>query len=121
MIRHRAERKEECRENMRGGKGKISIRHWFAKEELPHARLCAQLTIPPGGSIGPHQHENEEELFIVLSGKGILTEDDKKEEITAGDAVLTGSGASHAVENPGTEPLELVAVIMQNNGLKKAS
>ena len=33
-------------------------------------------------------------------------------DIAPGDAILTGNGASHSVENTGTEPLVIAAIIM---------
>jgi len=33
-------------------------------------------------------------------------------EVKAGDGILTGGGASHAIENIGDEPLVLFAVIL---------
>ncbi len=36
----------------------------------------------------------------------------RETRISAGDSVLTGKGASHAVKNDGKEDLEIIAVIM---------
>ena len=37
-----------------------------------------------------------------------------KNEINAGDAVLTGDEASHSIENTGPELLEIMAIILLN-------
>ena len=58
MIRRESEMKTETRQNMRGGTGSVTIRHYFTREEFTaDARLCARLILPPGASIGPHCHE----------------------------------------------------------------
>ncbi len=113
MIRKAAEMCNEVRENMRGGPGAVAIRHLFTSDEIQaKTRLCARLIIPPGAGIGPHRHEQEDELFVVIGGEGVVEEDGRAVRVAAGDAVLTGRGGSHAVRNEGGEPLEMLAVIM---------
>jgi len=116
MTRKPAEMKSEVREKMRGGDGAVTIRHYFAKEEFgANVRLCARLTLPPGAGIGPHPHEGEDEIYIVTRGTGILDDGATRTRIAAGDSILTGKGASHAVKNDGKEDLEIIAVIMCYN------
>lgn len=113
MIRKAAEMHSEVRENMRGGPGAVTIRHIFNADEIrAKTRLCARLTIPPGAGIGPHRHDHEDELFVVIGGEGVVDEDGRSVRVAAGDAVLTGRGGSHAVRNDGNAPLEMLAVIM---------
>ena len=112
MIRRAADGKVEVRERMRGGEGTVTIRHFFAKEEFAApVRLCARMTLPPGASIGPHQHATEDEVYIVERGTGLLDDGRTRERLNPGDAILTGRGESHSVLNDGTEPLEITAVI----------
>ncbi|HEX3045176.1 MAG TPA: cupin domain-containing protein [Bacillota bacterium] len=113
MLRTAAEMAVEYRERMRGGNGTIVIKNLFKQGELKgKARLVAEITIPPGGSIGFHQHDQEEEIFYFLSGQGRVTDQEVVKEVTAGDAMLTGGGNGHAVENTGTDPLVLIAIIL---------
>ena len=103
----------ELREGMRGGAGTIRIKHLFKQGELTgKARLFAEITIPAGGSIGYHFHEQEEEIFYILSGRGRVKDDDSVNEINPGDSLLTGGGKGHSIENTGSEPLVLMAVIL---------
>jgi len=113
MIRKTDDMRVEVREDMRGGSGAVSIRHCFEKEEITaNVRLCSLLTLPPGTSIGPHRHENEDEIFIVTAGMGVLDDGVAETEIQTGDAILTGKGESHAVRNTGDRDLEIVAMIV---------
>ncbi|HDP35919.1 MAG TPA: cupin domain-containing protein [Candidatus Hydrogenedentes bacterium] len=112
MIRSHSEMEVEVRENMRGGEGSVTFRHMFREADFTApVRLCARLTIPPGAGIGSHQHLAEDEIYIILRGSGILDDGATQTRVTAGDAVLTGNGESHAIRNDGDEPLELAAVI----------
>ncbi len=77
-----------------------------------NSRLCAKLTIPAGAGIGSHQHDGEDEVYVVVGGSGILDDGRQETRINVGDAILTGNGESHAVRNDTNEPLEMIAVIM---------
>ncbi len=114
MIRKRGEGEVSFRENMRGGSGTVRIEHFWKKDELKGpTRLLAKLTLEPGTSIGFHEHVNEEEVFVVVRGRGRVTDGDTVAEVEEGDTILTGDGAGHAVEALGDVPLELIAVIVQ--------
>jgi mannose-6-phosphate isomerase-like protein (cupin superfamily) len=39
-------------------------------------------------------------------------ENNNRIPVSAGDAILTGKGGSHGVENTGTEPLVIAAIIL---------
>ncbi len=113
MIRKALERTSETRENMRGGDGTVTINHYFTPDELSfRSRLCAEMIVPPGASVGLHQHDNEDEIYIVTAGSGIISEGDSENRVATGDAILTGNGAAHAVRNDGTEDLRIIAVII---------
>ena len=105
----------EYRENMRGGEGTVQISHAAAKDMLPPGlRLLAQLTLPPGASIGEHVHENETELFYVLQGNGEMLDEGVWTPLSPGDATSTGGGQSHALRNNGDVPFVVMATIILN-------
>lgn len=113
MVKKAGELSVEVKENMRGGKGGIKITHIFKKDEMKgKSRLCAKFTIDPGASIGLHEHVEEEEIYYIIRGSGVVIDSGVRYEISVGDAILTGGGASHSIENTGSEPLELVALIL---------
>ena len=112
MVRKKNERTSEIKENMRGGTGRVKLEAYFSKEEMnANCRLCSQITVSPGASIGSHEHLKEEEIFIILRGTGVITDDGREYTVTAGDSILTGNGGTHSIRNDGDEDLEMVAVI----------
>ena len=113
MNRHQGEYRTEIRTEMRGGSGNVKIEHLWeaAKEMLAPNRMAAKLTLEPGCSIGFHRHENEEELFFIVSGKAEADDNGKTVTLEAGDTLLTGNGAGHAIRNSGSATLEILAVI----------
>jgi len=113
MIRLGSEMDSEVRENMRGGTGEIRITHCIKKDEFKaKCRLCAKITIQPGDSIGFHEHSDEEEIYIITRGTGLVNDNGNEQKVTPGSAILTGNGAGHSISNIGNEPLELIAVIL---------
>jgi mannose-6-phosphate isomerase-like protein (cupin superfamily) len=113
VLRRKEEMEREIRENMRGGKGKVEILHIFKKEELAgKTRLFARLRLEKNCSIGYHNHENEEEVFYIVSGKGRAAEDGKEYEVSEGDAILIQGGGGHTIKNESDIPLEILAVIL---------
>jgi mannose-6-phosphate isomerase-like protein (cupin superfamily) len=68
-----------------------------------------------GSGIGYHV-QTEDEIYYVLSGKGEMTVDDKKFEMTPGTAVLTRPGSSHGLKQSGHE--DLVILINYEQAIK---
>ncbi|MBT3191224.1 MAG: cupin domain-containing protein [Verrucomicrobia bacterium] len=113
MIRKADQMIAELCPNMRGGTGTVTIEKMFLPEEMTaNSRLCARLTLPPGASIGSHQHLKEDEVYVITQGCGILDDGQCETLVSVGDAVLTGNGESHSIRNDGDAPLEITAVIM---------
>ena len=113
MITRTGDMQKETRVNMRGGKGSVTLEHWFKPESFgAKVRLCTRMTLEPGASIGNHTHETEDEIYLVLAGAGRILENGEWVSIRAGDAILTGKGGTHGVENSGAEPLVIAAVII---------
>jgi mannose-6-phosphate isomerase-like protein (cupin superfamily) len=113
MIKRSGAMETEVRERMRGGSGPVEILHvWKSAELRGKTRLFARLRLPRGSSIGYHAHEQEEEVFYILSGTGVVNDDGTEQLVGPGDAVLTGGGAGHSLENRAEVPLELMAVIL---------
>ena len=113
MVKKGSEQAREVRRNMRGGAGEVTIRHYFNKDEFgASCRLCAQLVIAPGAGIGLHQHNDEDEIFIIEQGRGVVVDGDKEVEVESGDSVLTGKGGAHSIKNTGDKDLLVTAIII---------
>lgn len=100
-------------QNMRGGEGEVEVLHLFdASEFTGKARLCAKITIRQGCSIGFHEHGQEEEIYYILEGEGVFSENGQDTVIGPGTATITGNGNGHSIRNDKPEPLVLMAVII---------
>jgi mannose-6-phosphate isomerase-like protein (cupin superfamily) len=63
--------------------------------------------LKPGSGIGYHE-QKEDEIYYVLSGRGIMTVDDHAFEVGPGTAVLTRPGSSHGLKQMGGEDLVIL-------------
>ena len=72
------------------------------------------LRIPPGQKPYPyHSHSAQWEFYHVISGKGVVRDEDGTTPVAAGDAFIYEPGQPHQLVNDGTEDL-LVYVIADN-------
>jgi len=63
--------------------------------------------LKPGAGIGYHE-QHEDEVYYVLSGRGVMTLDDKPYDVTPGTAILTRTGSSHGLKQVGGEDLVVI-------------
>ena len=114
MIRKNENQKIDLMENMAGGTGTTEIKYFADGTDYKgRSRLLARVTLKPGASIGYHIHEDEEELYYILSGTAKYDDNGKGTSLlTAGDTTITLGGEGHAIENVGEDVLEFVAIIL---------
>ena len=60
--------------------------------------------LKPGSGIGYHE-QHEDEVYYVLSGRGVMTLDGKLIDVGPGTAILTRPGSSHGLKQTGDEDL----------------
>ena len=63
--------------------------------------------LKPGSGIGYHE-QKEDEVYYVLSGRGVMTLDDKPVDVGPGTAILTRPGSSHGLKQVGNEDLVIL-------------
>jgi mannose-6-phosphate isomerase-like protein (cupin superfamily) len=103
------ERDEEVKAAQPGpheGGGETIAYSFFAK--APGLNLVfRKRAFKPGAAIGYHL-QKEDEIYYVLSGRGMMTIDDKMFEVGPGSAILTRPGSSHGLKQIGTEDLVIL-------------
>lgn len=67
--------------------------------------------LPPGASIGRHRHgDAEEELYLVLTGEGLMFRDGEVFTVRRGDLIRNLPGGTHGLQNVGDVPLEIFVI-----------
>lgn len=64
-------------------------------------------------SDGPplHVHENEEETFYVLDGRGLFVVGETERELRRGDMVVVPRGVPHTLAPRGADPLRMLVIV----------
>jgi len=71
--------------------------------------------LTPGADIGCHTHEEDnEELYVVVSGKGLMTLDGEEFEVGPGHVILNRPGGTHGLKNIGDEELRIVVIEVES-------
>ncbi len=67
------------------------------------------INLAPGqGYTFTHRHREQEEVYIVLSGSGLLLIDGEEVPVAAGDLVRVDPASRRALNNAGKEPLRII-------------
>jgi mannose-6-phosphate isomerase-like protein (cupin superfamily) len=105
--------KAEKKERLQGGNGPAYVYNIVDKEELyGHGSMYARIVLPPGSSVGWHQHIHNTEPYYILSGEGDFTDNDGTvTKVTAGDICTIKPGQCHSIANNYNDDLVFMALI----------
>jgi predicted dehydrogenase/mannose-6-phosphate isomerase-like protein (cupin superfamily) len=94
-----------------GGVGTLQHRQLLSAADFAGPiRFVNHTVLPPGTSIGAHRHGADEELYLVLSGNGLMTADGRQFRVQAGDVVVNQPYGEHGLVNDGPQDLALVVI-----------
>jgi mannose-6-phosphate isomerase-like protein (cupin superfamily) len=68
--------------------------------------------IKPGETVPAHTHDDEDQVYYVVSGDGFVELAAERTEVAAGSSVLIPLGTEHAITNTGSEPLDYVFFVV---------
>lgn len=114
MIRSSDDKVTETKRAPFNGVGEITVRSLLngPEEMLQKGRVFAHTTVQPGSGIGFHMHQDDSETYYILGGIGRYNDNGVVTTVRAGDVTYTPPGAGHGIEAVGSEPLELIALIL---------
>ncbi|MGN0467902.1 MAG: cupin domain-containing protein [Acutalibacteraceae bacterium] len=114
MIKRSEDMTKTVKVAMRGGDGQAVVTDILDKGEYKgSARLVGTILLKPGCSIGTHIHENEEEIFYVISGTADYNDNGTMKTLYKGDSCICLGGQSHSIaNNDKNEDLTVFAVIL---------
>jgi len=63
----------------------------------------------PGSMQAVHGHPDNEQVYVIVRGRGVMQIGDEMDEVGEGTLVFIPPGAAHAIKNTGDEPLVFVS------------
>ncbi|UHC17606.1 cupin domain-containing protein [Methylobacterium currus] len=98
-------------EKVRAHGGKNSILTCRAVGATGSVNFIDLTVVPSGGDIGVHTHaDDNEEIYVVVSGTATMLVDGRRIAVTAGDVIVNRPGGTHGLWNTGAEEVRLVVV-----------
>ena len=108
MLLNFNEMKEITMPGMNDGTGTMS-----AKLYMDEQGKIIPCSIHPGGSIGMHTHETNDDINYILSGTGKAVCDGIVESLSVGNCHICQKGSAHSIENTGEEDLVMLTVVVE--------
>lgn len=59
--------------------------------------MTIKVTLNPGHGMNYHSHEHRDEIWSVISGKGTVILDDRRQSVHAGDVITMRAGCKHTI------------------------
>jgi mannose-6-phosphate isomerase-like protein (cupin superfamily) len=88
------------------------IRHLVTPENMGAQHLwLGTSTVDPGFTSNAHAHEDQEEIFYCVSGKGRIRVDDEQAPLEPGVTVYVPPRAVHQLINDGETKLKVVSAV----------
>ncbi len=95
--------------NDHGGDGYLhAYRAYDCTRQASGVAFIDLVVVPPGSSIGLHQHGDDVETYIILRGTGSMIIDGETFPVRTGDVVPNHSYGHHGLANDGDEDLHLL-------------
>lgn len=76
--------------------------------------MATRIELDSGASVGYHKHVDNEEVYFIMSGSGLYTEEGADFDAKPGDLFLCRRGNSHGIKNSGKDKLVFGAAIAKN-------
>ena len=86
--------------------------------ELKHLNISLTELYPQKSTTG-HSHEDVDEVYIFIDGKGTMEVGKKTIKVKAGDIVPVKAGAFHRVHNKGEKKMSFWAIFEKYEGRDK--
>lgn len=113
MIYRANEQKTDCVARMRGGEGETKRRMLMLPENsCGKFKMCAEITLEPGCSIGTHAHQPDAEFCYLLKGELTILDNGEDHIVCPGDAWMCGDGAVHNCRNLSDKPAVFLAMVI---------
>ena len=117
MIKNYLTAVKQRQESSHGGTGAVDLYEiWGRSDFTSDVDFIDRVVVPPGSKIGFHQHGENEEMYIVLEGKGLMNIEDEEFTVSKGDMILNPAGGRHGLVNNSAENIDLLVIQINIDG-----
>jgi mannose-6-phosphate isomerase-like protein (cupin superfamily) len=111
MIKNYFTAKKQSQESSHQGTGAVDLYEiWGNSDFQSDIDFVDRVVVPPGSTIGFHKHGENEEMYIVLEGKGLLKIEDEEVTVNKGDMILNPAGGRHGLVNNSAGNIDLLVI-----------
>ena len=94
------------------GFGNFTVKTLLQRENLyPNAKKVALVKIMSGNAVDFHIHTGDMDAYIIVSGRGIYSDNGLEKEISEGDVCIAFDGEGHAIRPLEGETLQFIAIM----------
>lgn len=92
--------------NRRGGQ----VSYLLLNKDLGSQNLAITwVDCEPGSRQKDHRHDEQEQVYVIVRGRGLMRVRDEEEEVLEGTMVFVPPGHDHSILNTGTDTLTYVS------------
>lgn len=99
-----------AKEEAHGGSGARKVYASPDHLKSTHFKMMTHGYLPAGKTFDWHQHDNTEEIMVVVSGKGEVHDEDGVYEYAPGDVFVFPANTQHKIHNPTDKEHEMIFV-----------
>lgn len=111
MIKNYLTAEKQRQESSHGGTGAVDLYEIWGKSDFQgDVDFIDRVVVPPDSTIGFHKHGKNEEMYIVLEGKGLMKIENEEIPVSKGDMILNPMGGRHGLVNNSSENIDLLVI-----------
>lgn len=116
MIKNSLKANKQQQESSHSGAGSVELFEIWEKADFQsNIDFIDRIIVPPGSSIGFHQHGNNEEMYVVLEGTGRMKIENEEVDVGKGDMILNPAGGRHGLTNNSNRNIDLLVIQVSIN------
>ena len=111
MKRNFITAERQPQQSSHGGSGPVDLYEIWGKDDFKSkVDFIDRVVVPPGSTIGFHRHGDNEEMYIVLDGNGLMTIEDEEVRVETGDMILNPPGGRHGLVNDSDRKIDILVI-----------
>ncbi|MDR7149643.1 mannose-6-phosphate isomerase-like protein (cupin superfamily) [Hydrogenophaga palleronii] len=111
MIRNFLDAEKKIQTASHGGEGFVELYEiWKKSDFLSGCDFIDRVVVPPASTVGFHMHGNNEEIYIVLEGRGTMHLGSQEMVIKKGDMIKNPPYGEHGLINDSDENMDLLII-----------